>query len=183
MAETKRMTVSQALIEFLAHQWTVDGDVRERTIPGVFGIFGHGNVAGIGQALTQLNVHDPDLMPYHQARNEQAMVHQAVGYARMHRRRGTYVAAASVGPGAANMLTGAALATTNRLPALLLPSDQVRAFRLFKLALLVDLLFGQIFSFTVNQFGAVFALGVDLFLLAVVTAEYRRLCRRQPSDR
>ncbi|MFI8633203.1 3D-(3,5/4)-trihydroxycyclohexane-1,2-dione acylhydrolase (decyclizing) [Microbacterium sp. NPDC077663] len=123
MAETKRMTVSQALIEFLAHQWTVDGDVRERTIPGVFGIFGHGNVAGIGQALTQLNVHDPDLMPYHQARNEQAMVHQAVGYARMHRRRGTYAAAASVGPGAANMLTGAALATTNRLPALLLPSD------------------------------------------------------------
>ncbi|SCL64717.1 hypothetical protein [Micromonospora chersina] len=67
--------------------------------------------------------------------------------------------------------------------ALLLPSDQVRAFRLFKLALLVDLLFGQIFSFTVNQFGAVFALAVDLFLLAVVTAEYRRLCRRQPSDR
>ncbi|MFG3301409.1 hypothetical protein [Micromonospora chersina] len=65
--------------------------------------------------------------------------------------------------------------------ALLLPSDQVRAFRLFKLALLVDLLFGQIFSFTVNQFGAVFALGVDLFLLAVVTAEYRRLSRRQPS--
>jgi hypothetical protein len=61
--------------------------------------------------------------------------------------------------------------------ALLLPSDQIRAFRLFKLALLVDLLFGQIFSFTVNQFGAVFALGVDLFLLAVVTAEYRRLQR------
>jgi 3D-(3,5/4)-trihydroxycyclohexane-1,2-dione acylhydrolase (decyclizing) len=123
MAETKRMTVSQALIEFLAHQWTVDGDIRERTIPGVFGIFGHGNVAGIGQALKQVNVEQPDLMPYYQARNEQAMVHQAVGYARMHRRRGTFAAAASVGPGAANMLTGAALATTNRLPALLLPSD------------------------------------------------------------
>ncbi|MFH8251887.1 3D-(3,5/4)-trihydroxycyclohexane-1,2-dione acylhydrolase (decyclizing) [Microbacterium sp. B2969] len=123
MAETKRMTVSQALIEFLAHQWTVDGDIRERTIPGVFGIFGHGNVAGIGQALKQFNVSSPDLMPYYQARNEQAMVHQAVGYARMHRRRGTYAAAASVGPGAANMLTGAALATTNRMPALLLPSD------------------------------------------------------------
>jgi 3D-(3,5/4)-trihydroxycyclohexane-1,2-dione acylhydrolase (decyclizing) len=89
----------------------------------MFGIFGHGNVAGIGQALKQLNVEDPDLMPYHQARNEQAMVHQAVGYARMHRRRGTYASAASVGPGAANMLTAAALATTNRLPALLLPSD------------------------------------------------------------
>ena len=123
MAATKTMTVSQALIEFLAHQWTVDGDIRERTIPGVFGIFGHGNVAGIGQALKQVNVEQPDLMPYYQARNEQAMVHQSVGYARMHRRRATFASAASVGPGAANMLTGAALATTNRLPALLLPSD------------------------------------------------------------
>ena len=123
MGATRRMTVSQALVEFLAHQWTVDGDIRERTIPGMFGIFGHGNVAGIGQALKQFHVENPDLMPYHQARNEQAMVHQAVGYARMHRRRGTYASAASVGPGAANMLTAAALATTNRLPALLLPSD------------------------------------------------------------
>lgn len=123
MGVTKRMTVSQALVEFLGHQWTVDGDIRERTVPGMFGIFGHGNVAGIGQALKQFNVDQPDLMPYYQARNEQAMVHQAVGYARMHRRRGTYAAAASVGPGAANMLTGAALATTNRMPALLLPSD------------------------------------------------------------
>ena len=125
---TRRMTVSQALVEFLANQWTVDRDangeeIRERTIPGMFGIFGHGNVAGIGQALKQANVENPDLMPYYQARNEQAMVHQAVGYARMHRRRGTYASAASVGPGATNMLTGAALATTNRLPALLLPSD------------------------------------------------------------
>ncbi|WP_374976842.1 3D-(3,5/4)-trihydroxycyclohexane-1,2-dione acylhydrolase (decyclizing) [Microbacterium trichothecenolyticum] len=123
MGATRRMTVSQALVEFLARQWTVDGDIRERTIPGMFGIFGHGNVAGIGQALKQFNVQQPDLMPYYQARNEQAMVHQAVGYARMHRRRGTYASAASVGPGAANMLTAAALATTNRLPALLLPSD------------------------------------------------------------
>ena len=120
---TRRMTVSQALVEFLANQWTVDGEHRERTIPGVFGIFGHGNVAGVGQALAQLHAEQPELMPYYQARNEQAMVHQAVGYARMHRRRGTYAAAASVGPGASNMLTGAALATTNRLPALLLPSD------------------------------------------------------------
>ena len=123
MGATRRMTVSQALVEFLAHQWTVDGDIRERTVPGVLGIFGHGNVAGIGQALKQVNVEQPELMPYYQARNEQAMVHEAVGYARMHRRRGTFAAAASVGPGAANMLTGAALATTNRLPALLLPSD------------------------------------------------------------
>jgi 3D-(3,5/4)-trihydroxycyclohexane-1,2-dione acylhydrolase (decyclizing) len=123
MSATKRMTVSQALVEFLAHQWTVDGDIRERTIPGMFGIFGHGNVAGIGQALKQFNVEQPDLMPYYQARNEQAMVHQSVGYARMRRRRATFASAASVGPGASNMLTGAALATTNRLPALLLPSD------------------------------------------------------------
>lgn len=123
MSATRRMTVAQALIEFLAHQWTVDHGVRERTIPGVLGIFGHGNVAGIGQALAQANVEQPDLMPYYQARNEQAMVHQSVGYARMHRRRGTFASAASVGPGAANMLTGAALATANRLPALLLPSD------------------------------------------------------------
>ncbi|WP_111467183.1 3D-(3,5/4)-trihydroxycyclohexane-1,2-dione acylhydrolase (decyclizing) [Microbacterium suaedae] len=123
MGQTTRMTVGQALIEFLANQWTVDGDHVERTVPATFGIFGHGNVAGIGQALRQYNETQPDLMPYHQARNEQAMVHQAVGFARMHRRRATYAAAASVGPGAANMLTGAALATANRLPALLLPSD------------------------------------------------------------
>ncbi|UGS28617.1 3D-(3,5/4)-trihydroxycyclohexane-1,2-dione acylhydrolase (decyclizing) [Microbacterium resistens] len=117
------MTVAQALVEFLARQWTVDGTIRERTIPGVFGIFGHGNVAGLGQALHQANLAEPDLMPYYQARNEQAMVHQSVGFARMHRRRATFASAASVGPGATNMLTGAALATTNRLPALLLPSD------------------------------------------------------------
>lgn len=123
MTATKRMTVSQALVEFLAHQWTVDGSIIERTIPGIFGIFGHGNVAGLGQALRQMNVEQPDAMPYYQARNEQAMVHQSVGYARMHRRRATFASTASVGPGATNMLTGAALATTNRLPALLLPSD------------------------------------------------------------
>ncbi len=120
---TRRMTVSQALIEFLAHQWTVDGDLRERTIAGTFGIFGHGNVAGIGQALLQAAETEAGSMPFFQARNEQAMVHQSVGYARMHRRRGTLASAASVGPGAANMLTGAALATANRLPALLLVSD------------------------------------------------------------
>jgi len=117
------MTVGQGLVEFLANQWTVDGDYRERTIPGIFGIFGHGNVAGVGQAIKQLHVEQPGLLPYHQARNEQAMVHEAVGFARMHRRRATFAATASVGPGAANMLTAAALATTNRLPALLLPSD------------------------------------------------------------
>jgi 3D-(3,5/4)-trihydroxycyclohexane-1,2-dione acylhydrolase (decyclizing) len=122
-SSTRRMTVGQALVEFLANQYTVDGDHRERTIAGTFGIFGHGNVAGVGQALKQLNELQPGLMPYRQARNEQAMVHQSVGYARMHRRLGTWASTASVGPGASNMLTGAALATSNRLPALLLPSD------------------------------------------------------------
>jgi 3D-(3,5/4)-trihydroxycyclohexane-1,2-dione acylhydrolase (decyclizing) len=128
---TRRLTVGQALVEFLAHQYTVDSapaggeirEIRERTIPGILGIFGHGNVAGLGQALKQYSVADPALLPYHQARNEQAMVHQAVGFARMHRRRATLAATSSVGPGAANMLTGAALATANRMPALLLPSD------------------------------------------------------------
>ena len=123
MTSTTRLTVAQALVEFLANQWTVDGDLRERTIPGMFGIFGHGNVAGLGQALAQLHAESPGRMPFFQARNEQAMVHQSVGFARMHRRRATLASASSVGPGATNMLTGAALATTNRLPVLLLPSD------------------------------------------------------------
>ena len=117
------MTVGQAVIEFLAHQYTVDGNYRERTIPGIFGIFGHGNVAGIGQALKQFSIQDPSLMPYYQARNEQAMVHESSAFARMKRRRATFACTASVGPGATNMLTGAAVATTNRLPVLLLPSD------------------------------------------------------------
>ena len=119
----RSMTVSQAIIEFLSHQYTVDGAHRERTIAGVFGIFGHGNVAGIGQALKQLSVENPAQMPYFQARNEQAMVHESSAYARMKRRRSTFACAASVGPGATNMLTGAAVATTNHLPVLLLPSD------------------------------------------------------------
>ena len=120
---TVTMTVAQALTTFLSRQYTVDGDIRQRTIAGMFGIFGHGNIAGMGQALRQLSHDEPDAMPYHQARNEQAMAHQAAGFARMNRRRSTFAAAASVGPGAANMLTGAALATANRLPVLLLPSD------------------------------------------------------------
>jgi 3D-(3,5/4)-trihydroxycyclohexane-1,2-dione acylhydrolase (decyclizing) len=101
----------------------VDGDYRERTIAGTFGIFGHGNVAGIGQALKQFSVDEPTLMPFYQARNEQGMVHESVAFSRMTRRRSTFACAASVGPGASNMLTGAAVATTNRLPVLLLPSD------------------------------------------------------------
>ena len=124
---TRRMTVAQAVVQFLGNQYAVDDaggpEYRERLFPGMFGIFGHGNVAGVGQALKQAQVRDPALMPYYQGRNEQAMVHQAVGYARHTRRRATYAVTSSIGPGATNMLTGAALATTNRLPVLLLPSD------------------------------------------------------------
>ncbi len=130
MTSTRTMTVAQALVEFLGRQYTVDsvggpdgGAYRERLIPGMFGIFGHGNVAGVGQALKQWQVVDPTLMPYYQGRNEQAQVHQAVGYARHTRRRQTFAVSTSIGPGSSNLLTGAALATANRLPALLLPSD------------------------------------------------------------
>jgi 3D-(3,5/4)-trihydroxycyclohexane-1,2-dione acylhydrolase (decyclizing) len=121
------MTVAQAVVEYLSKQYTVDKvggqEYRERLIPGTFGIFGHGNVAGVGQALKQYQQLDPAIMPYYQGRNEQAQVHQAVGYARHTRRRQTYAISTSIGPGSSNLLTGAALATTNRLPVLLLPSD------------------------------------------------------------
>jgi 3D-(3,5/4)-trihydroxycyclohexane-1,2-dione acylhydrolase (decyclizing) len=121
------MTVAQALVGFLGRQYTVDRigneEYRERLIPGMFGIFGHGNVAGVGQALKQYQVSDPGMMPYYQGRNEQAQVHQSVGYARHTRRRATFAVSTSIGPGSTNLLTGAALATTNRLPVLLLPSD------------------------------------------------------------
>lgn len=124
----RTLSVAQATIEFLANQWTVDtidGERTEvRTIPGMHGIFGHGNLAGVGQALKQSQVKAPGLMPYHQGRNEQGLVHQAVGYARHTRRRQTFGVTASIGPGSTNMATGAALATTNRLPALLFASDE-----------------------------------------------------------
>ncbi|MCA4133854.1 3D-(3,5/4)-trihydroxycyclohexane-1,2-dione acylhydrolase (decyclizing) [Arthrobacter sp. M4] len=126
-SSTRRMTVAQAVVEFLSKQYTVDSvggtEYRERLIPGTFGIFGHGNVAGVGQALKQYQQLDPSVMPYYQGRNEQAQVHQAVGYARHTRRRQTFAISTSIGPGSSNLLTGAALATTNRLPVLLLPSD------------------------------------------------------------
>jgi 3D-(3,5/4)-trihydroxycyclohexane-1,2-dione acylhydrolase (decyclizing) len=116
---TIRLTTAQALIRFLAVQEVERDGTRERFFAGCFGIFGHGNVAGIGQALQQYH----ELMPYHQGRNEQAMVHVAVGYARQKNRLGTLACTTSVGPGATNMVTGAALATINRLPVLLLPGD------------------------------------------------------------
>jgi 3D-(3,5/4)-trihydroxycyclohexane-1,2-dione acylhydrolase (decyclizing) len=123
-----RLTVGQAVVRFLANQWTERDGVEQRTIAGCFGIFGHGNVAGIGQALLQaqrtlLDGTDTVDLPYHLARNEQAMVHAAVGYARMKNRLSAMACTASIGPGSTNMLTGAALATVNRIPVLLLPSD------------------------------------------------------------
>ena len=113
------LTVAQALVRFLAAQQIERDGRRQRFFAGCMGIFGHGNVAGIGQALAQ----HQDLLPYHPARNEQAMVHIAAGYARQCNRLGTWACTTSVGPGATNMVTGAALATINRLPVLLLPGD------------------------------------------------------------
>ncbi|MGP5365262.1 3D-(3,5/4)-trihydroxycyclohexane-1,2-dione acylhydrolase (decyclizing) [Brachybacterium tyrofermentans] len=125
-AGTVRLTVAQALVRFLAAQFAERDGVRDRLIPGTFGIFGHGNVAGVGQALLQ-NATDPadgeNPMPYYQARNEQNMVHTAVAYARTTNRLQAFACAASIGPGSTNMITGAALATVDRIPVLLLPSD------------------------------------------------------------
>lgn len=118
-----RLTVAQAVVAFLENQWTERDGVEQRTIAGTFGIFGHGNVAGIGQALLQAQRSEHQKMPYYLARNEQAMVHAAVGFARMRNRLSTMACTASIGPGSTNMLTGAALATVNRIPVLLLPSD------------------------------------------------------------
>src|SRR3954465_1652424 len=116
-----RLTVAQALVKFLANQYSERDGVEQRLIPGTFGIFGHGNVAGVGQALLQ--VAETGEMPYHLARNEQGMVHAAVGFSRMRNRLQAMACTASIGPGSTNMLTGAALATVNRIPVLLLPSD------------------------------------------------------------
>ena len=116
---TVRLTVAQALIRFLAAQHVERDGESQRFFAGCLGIFGHGNVAGVGQALKQ---HE-DLLPYVQGRNEQAMVHLAAGYARQRNRLATWACTTSIGPGATNMITGAAGATINRLPVLLLPSD------------------------------------------------------------
>ena len=114
-----RLTVGQAVVRFLAAQYGERDGEERRFFAGCFGIFGHGNVAGLGQALLE---HAGEL-PYYMARNEQAMVHAASGYARMNDRLATFACTTSIGPGATNMVTGAALATVNRLPVLLLPGD------------------------------------------------------------
>ncbi|WP_406441112.1 3D-(3,5/4)-trihydroxycyclohexane-1,2-dione acylhydrolase (decyclizing) [Streptomyces sp. NBC_00631] len=120
---TVRLTTAQALVRFLAAQYSERDGQEQRLIPGVWGIFGHGNVAGIGQALLQAATTGEADLPYYLARNEQGMVHASVAYAKMRDRLATFACTASTGPGSTNMITGAALATTNRLPVLLLPSD------------------------------------------------------------
>jgi 3D-(3,5/4)-trihydroxycyclohexane-1,2-dione acylhydrolase (decyclizing) len=120
---TVRLTVAQAVVRFLPQQYTERDGVEQRLVEGCFGIFGHGNVAGVGQALLQAELEDPTTLPYVLARNEQGMVHAAAAFARMRNRLTTWACTASIGPGSTNMLTGAALATVNRLPVLLLPSD------------------------------------------------------------
>jgi 3D-(3,5/4)-trihydroxycyclohexane-1,2-dione acylhydrolase (decyclizing) len=115
---TRRLTVAQATITFLKNQFIERDGIEQPYFGGCFGIFGHGNVAGLGQALQE----NPDFR-YYQCRNEQSMVHTAVAYAKVKNRLGAFVCTTSIGPGATNMITGAALATINRLPVLLLPGD------------------------------------------------------------
>ena len=118
MASTIRLTMAQALIRFLKNQYVSRDGVQTPFFAGVLGIFGHGNVAGIGQALQE----NPDFR-YIMVRNEQSAVHIASGYTKMKNRLQAFACTSSIGPGATNMVTGAALATINRLPVLLLPGD------------------------------------------------------------
>ncbi len=115
---TRRLTMAQAIIQFLKQQYVERDGHQRQFFAGCFGIFGHGNVAGVGQALQQ----NPDFR-YYLCRNEQAMVHTAAAFTKMSNRLRTLVCTTSIGPGATNMVTGAAAATVNRLPVLLLPGD------------------------------------------------------------
>ncbi|WP_216332473.1 3D-(3,5/4)-trihydroxycyclohexane-1,2-dione acylhydrolase (decyclizing) [Rhizobium sp. X9] len=119
MSNTIRLTAAQATIMYLQKQFSVFDGERERLIGGIFGIFGHGNVASISQAIDEYG----NELPYYQPKNEQAMVHAAIGYAKMRNRRATLACTASIGPGSTNMITGAATATVNRVPVLLFASD------------------------------------------------------------
>ncbi|MBI6702869.1 3D-(3,5/4)-trihydroxycyclohexane-1,2-dione acylhydrolase (decyclizing) [Pseudomonas viridiflava] len=116
---TTRLTMAQALVKFLDNQYVEVDGVQSKFVAGVFTIFGHGNVLGLGQALEQ----DSGELVVHQGRNEQGMCHAAIGFAKQHLRRRIYACTSSVGPGAANMITAAATASANRIPLLLLPGD------------------------------------------------------------
>ncbi|MDE2863178.1 MAG: thiamine pyrophosphate-binding protein, partial [Chloroflexota bacterium] len=118
--ETVRLTMAQALVRFINAQHSEFDGVRQRFIQGIWGIFGHGNVSGLSQAIHEYG--GPGL-PYHQPFNEQAQVHAAAGFAKAKRRLATMACTTSIGPGATNMITGAATATIDRIPVLLLPSD------------------------------------------------------------
>src|SRR4051812_22527585 len=120
MSKTVPLNMAAALVRFLQTQYIARDGVEHRLINGVFGIFGHGNVTGFGQALEE---HGGRALPYFQPKTEQAMVHTAVAYAKAKQRLGTFACTSSIGPGATNMLTGAATATINRPPVLLLPGD------------------------------------------------------------
>ncbi len=117
-AQTERLTMAQALIKFLKNQYVARDGAENPFFAGCFGIFGHGCVAGVGEALLA----NPDF-PYYQVRNEQGAVHAATAYAKVKNRLQTFACLSSIGPGATNMITGAATATINRLPVLLLPGD------------------------------------------------------------
>ena len=117
--ETLRLTMGQALVKFLQMQYSEYDDEIQRFIPAIWGIFGHGNVSGLSQALWEYG----DDLPYYQPTNEQSMVHAASGFSRTRLRMQTFACTTSIGPGATNMITGAATAHINRLPVLLLPSD------------------------------------------------------------
>ncbi|WP_017531550.1 thiamine pyrophosphate-binding protein, partial [Pelosinus sp. HCF1] len=114
-----RLTVAQALIKFLNNQYVEFDGVERKFVKGIFTIFGHGNVIGLGQALEQ----DAGDLIVHQGRNEQGMAHAAIGFAKQKFRKQIYACTSSVGPGAANMITAAATATANRIPVLFLPGD------------------------------------------------------------
>ncbi|WP_134942757.1 3D-(3,5/4)-trihydroxycyclohexane-1,2-dione acylhydrolase (decyclizing) [Pseudomonas syringae] len=116
---TTRLTMAQALVKFLDNQYVEVDGVQSKFVAGIFTIFGHGNVLGLGQALEQ----DSGDLVVHQGRNEQGMCHAAIGFAKQHLRRKIYACSSSVGPGAANMVTAAATASANRIPLLLLPGD------------------------------------------------------------
>jgi len=118
--KTVRTTVGAAIVRFLQVQYVRRDGVEHRLIEGVCGIFGHGNVTGLGQALEE---HGGRALPFLQAKNEQAMVHTAIAYAKTKQRLGVLACTSSIGPGATNMITGAATASVNRLPVLLLPGD------------------------------------------------------------
>ncbi len=117
--KTRELTMGQAIVQFLKQQYVERDGIKTEFFAGMFGIFGHGNVAGIGQALHQYS----DEFRFYQTRNEQSMVHTAAAFAKMSNRLKTFACTSSIGPGATNMLTGAAGATINRLPVLLLPGD------------------------------------------------------------